>query len=384
MFGLEMLDVAIGIIFVYLLMSLICSAFNEIIEAWFKKRATYLEWGIRGLLNDPSGKGLVTALYNHPLIYGLFEGIYNPDNLRDRKGKTNLPSYIPARNFALALMDTVLHPPGGPDISDASTTISIESLRSAINTVENEKVKQALRTFVDGANNDINKVQESIEAWYNSLTDRVSGWYKRYTQVYILIFGLLVVIILNADTIAIVRSLALDPVLRNSVITAAQQYLKDNPAPPSAAASGTPSASSPKTACERDANSPECRLERNLSEVKKLGLPIGWNWEDPRTRPRGFWLWIIKAFGWLLTAFAISLGAPFWFDLLNKFMVIRSTVKPREKSPEEASEDRQPSRSRLPQGTREREPQALGAESAAPESFQAHAWAQGNPQEGIV
>jgi hypothetical protein len=35
------------------------------------------------------------------------------------------------------------------------------------------------------------------------------------------------------------------------------------------------------------------------------------------------------------------MGAPFWFDLLNKVMVIRSTVKPHEKSPEEASEDRQ-------------------------------------------
>jgi hypothetical protein len=35
------------------------------------------------------------------------------------------------------------------------------------------------------------------------------------------------------------------------------------------------------------------------------------------------------------------MGAPFWFDLLNKIMVVRSTVKPKEKSPEEASEDRQ-------------------------------------------
>jgi hypothetical protein len=48
--------------------------------------------------------------------------------------------------------------------------------------------------------------------------------------------------------------------------------------------------------------------------------------------------------GWLLTAGAISLGAPFWFDLLNKFMVIRSTVKPHEKSLEEGSEDRQQGR----------------------------------------
>jgi hypothetical protein len=47
------------------------------------------------------------------------------------------------------------------------------------------------------------------------------------------------------------------------------------------------------------------------------------------------------AAGWLLTALAATLGAPFWFDVLNRLMVIRSTVKPHEKSPEEASEDRQ-------------------------------------------
>jgi hypothetical protein len=35
----------------------------------------------------------------------------------------------------------------------------------------------------------------------------------------------------------------------------------------------------------------------------------------------------------------ISLGAPFWFDMLNKFIVVRSTVKPKEKSPEDPSKD---------------------------------------------
>jgi hypothetical protein len=50
-------------------------------------------------------------------------------------------------------------------------------------------------------------------------------------------------------------------------------------------------------------------------------------------------LWFIKLAGLLLTGLAISQGAPFWFDILNKFMVIRSTVKPREKSHEEKSKD---------------------------------------------
>lgn len=49
-------------------------------------------------------------------------------------------------------------------------------------------------------------------------------------------------------------------------------------------------------------------------------------------------MWL-HGLGWLITAAAISLGAPFWFDTLNRFMIVRSTIKPKEKSPEEGSKD---------------------------------------------
>ena len=52
MFGSGILEVAIGIIFIYLLVSLLCSAVREGIEAWTKTRAAYLEYGIRELLHD--------------------------------------------------------------------------------------------------------------------------------------------------------------------------------------------------------------------------------------------------------------------------------------------------------------------------------------------
>jgi len=61
--------------------------------------------------------------------------------------------------------------------------------------------------------------------------------------------------------------------------------------------------------------------------------------------------------GWFLTALAISLGAPFWFDVLDKFMVIRGTVKPQEKSP--------------------------GAARAGA-AIHEHGWAHGNPREGVL
>jgi len=80
-------------------------------------------------------------------------------------------------------------------------------------------------------------------------------------------------------------------------------------------------------------NTPECNLAKNLCQLKSLGLPIGWSMSPvPKLDPS-------QVLGWLLTAIAVSLGAPFWFDLLNKFIVIRGTVKPKEKSPEEKSKD---------------------------------------------
>src|SRR5206468_11397190 len=94
MFGSAILDTAIGLIFVFLVLSLVVSAANELLAALFKWRANNLFLGIRQLLQDPSVTGLVTRFYEHPLIDGL-----------SSKGKK--PSYIPSRTFALALLDIV-------------------------------------------------------------------------------------------------------------------------------------------------------------------------------------------------------------------------------------------------------------------------------------
>src|ERR1041384_7900481 len=86
LFGSTLLEVAIGLVFVSLLLSLLCSAFNELINAVLKLRAKDLEKGIRRLLSDPE---LAASFFDHPLVKPLYE---------DRK-----PSYIPARTFSLAL-----------------------------------------------------------------------------------------------------------------------------------------------------------------------------------------------------------------------------------------------------------------------------------------
>lgn len=440
MFDSEILDVVIGMVFIFLLLSLICSAVNEIIEAKLKNRAGDLERGIKELLNDQSGTGLTAKIYQHPLISSLYRGNYvGGEDAKKAKSsdQPDLPSYIPARNFALALMDIILPPQqasvdgarqasrsGAAGATTASATPSagtatavphsVQSLRNAIDTSPvlkgNDKVRVALLALVDAAGDDAAKARQNIEAWFNSSMDRVSGWYKRRSQAIVLVLGFLITVAVNADAIAIATSLSHDKAMRESLVVAAQQYAVANPTPPptaspstspaaspsptpspkpsptaspattptttpsvrpsqttgasvapsgspSPAASASPTASaspngSPSAqvaaackkdekspvclACAKDENTPECRVAKNLNQLQGLGLPLGW---DERTTPRDFPGFLLKLLGWLLTAAAISLGAPFWFDLLNKFIVIRSTVKPREKSHEEQSKD---------------------------------------------
>src|SRR5262245_60312442 len=109
MFGSQVLEVALGLVIMYLLLSLIASSIREGLESWMKTRASDLERGIRELLVDKDGKGLTHQIYSHPLINGLFKGQHDPQATASQRMPRggNLPSYIPSSNFAVALMDIV-------------------------------------------------------------------------------------------------------------------------------------------------------------------------------------------------------------------------------------------------------------------------------------
>jgi len=165
--------------------------------------------------------------------------------------------------------------------------------------------------------------------------DRASGWYKKRTQYSLLSIGLFVAVCLNVDTINIARALYLDPGVRQATVAEATGYLK------SVNGSTTPSscttAGSTGDAQLSQLRDKLCSLQRSVKEVSSAEsatlLPVGWKGGLSSDQ---LFRWEAIA-GWILTAIALSLGAPFWFDLLNKFMVIRSTIKPQEKSPIEKS-----------------------------------------------
>jgi hypothetical protein len=345
-FGSSTLDVAIGLAFLYLLLSLLCTAINELIESFLRKRAKDLEWGIHAMLarNDD----LLAKFYKHPLISSLFDGTYQ------HRGH-NLPAYIPSRNFALALLDLVL--PAGTNKSGAARATAappptappvvvnvpaaappapaspdktlVAALREAAGTAAvPEELRRTLLALIDAAGDDMNKVRENLEQWFNGTMDRVTGWYRRRIQWISGGVGVALAIALNADTFAIADSLSRDQTLRTSVTTAAEAYVKAHP----------PAPAEPKDTQLKD-------VTQQVNAVREFGWPLGWDRDDPRTIPRNdnvcraIGAWALKVLGWILTAAAISLGAPFWFDTLNRIIMVRSSVKPAE-SPVDGAADK--------------------------------------------
>jgi hypothetical protein len=311
MFGSDILEVSIGIVFVFVLVSTICSAVREAIEALLKTRASYLEFGIRQLLRDGKGQGLAKAFFEHPLISSLFAGEYRPGGERRRwwRGR-NLPSYIPSRSFALALMDVL----------NTSNTAQIA----------NPKVRRVVELAIDSAHGNLDQARQNVEAWYDSAMDRVSGWYKRSTQWIIFAIALVIAIGANVDTLGIADYLYRHDGVRTALVNIV----------------------------EANADAAPDSASQALQQLEDLHLPIGWTSKPQKAAARtGSWDRFRPWIGWLMTAFAAMLGAPFWFDVLNKIMVIRSTVKPHEKSGEEGSEDR-----------KAQPPAASGSAAAAMES----------------
>ena len=339
MFNSTTLEVAIGMAFIYLLLSLFCTAFNEAIAGVFGSRAKNLEKGIQSLFTDglmslggEDGKGgvapmitLTEAIYDHGLVQSLYRSTASEQarGLLSRLG-TNLPSYIPSRTFSSALLD-VLFPQTTATVG--GNPANLAGMLNELAKLPDSKAKQAICTLVKQAGGDMAATRQAIEAWFDDGMDRAAGWYKRKTQYVLFAIGLVIAVGLNVDSIAIGRTLWISPALRSYSVAAAEQYAR------------TQGAITP-------------RASDDLSALEALSLPIGWNparypWMDTRTEgsvssqqfSRSRLLVVLT--GWFLTAIAMTLGAPFWFDLLNQIMVIRSTIKPQEKSNPEASKDPQ-------------------------------------------
>lgn len=402
MFGSQILGVATGLVLVYIVFALILTSSREILEAHFKTRSKTLLQGLEEIFGGPGATNRVAQFYEHPLVAALYRG----ESFSSAKSARDLPSYIPARNFSSAILS--LYRKANEAVSDVAALR--EDVATALQQVPQDRAAKALLQAIDAADGELDRVQKELEAWYDSVMDRVSGWYKRHTQNVLFISALVISVALNVNSVTIAQALYVDDALQERTIALASQLQASQAAQAVAAGTAAAKDAKPKSQPKREAGasklagadansarpaeatpvsgqirdqqsatgSPEGKASTPCghssdaaafntcvsewdSLLRSSGLPIGWN-ELGRARAMRFigcpsfeqCSWATNAgavfaslygillllVGYVATAAALTLGAPFWFDVLNKIMVIRSTVKPREKSQEEGSEDR--------------------------------------------
>jgi len=272
MFSNIALDVFIGLIFIFLLYSLLATIVQELIATKFAFRAKVLEKAIIRMLEDGKStfgtsiqerigafvhlfgrpnllknKSIAPWFYVHPLIKYLGE-----DNTYSK------PAYLSAQNFSKVIID-LLKGFGKMDTNETQTindSINNETIYklpidaaadsrnpavraiihqqggTLINASERVKVNTDTALFLKSlwleSTADVERFKVKLENWFDDTMERCSGWYKRYTQTVLFIVGLLMAVSFNVDTIAIHRVLAKDDQAREQIVRMAvskqQQY----------------------------------------------------------------------------------------------------------------------------------------------------------------
>ncbi|MGD0780733.1 MAG: hypothetical protein ABR954_08175 [Dehalococcoidales bacterium] len=317
MFGSNILEVAIGLVMVYLVMSMICSGVTEWIARLFALRARTLKDGIYTLINDD--KGLKEKIIRHPLFRALSAKTAKKhwwDNIKIGKTwqlftKTEYgPSEIPPSAFSQIVIDTLIK---DKNVLNKGNQQVVKSLGDSIESLP-DKTKGVFSPFLSAAKTAsttpdgvIKGFQTYLENWFDNSMKRVTGWYKRKTQVIVLCLALLICFGMNVDTVGIANSLYRDPALRSVVVAAAET-----------------------TVNESVSNNSNLPTYAQLSEdMSGIDLHLSWNTENnPNQKPDNLWGWFAKVFGILITVFALTMGAPFWFDLLKKLLSLRTGSKP--------------------------------------------------------
>lgn len=294
MFNSRVLEVAIGLIFCFGAVSLIVSSVNEAIASMLKLRGRTLLKGIGQILNTGDNDNLLLALYNHAAI--------NPHTYGDAKTVKELghmPSYIDSKNFAVALTDILQNSHPGQDLAEA------------IGKLPDGQVKAELNRMYSRANGAIEQFEGQLEQWFNNGMDRLSGSYKRKSQVFTVAIAFCVAALFNIDFFHLFSSLWSNPTLaqgitadsgKNANTLALQMSLLAPPKLP-----GT------SDAANKDAASDAIPHAANA-------LPVGWTDARIAQFRSG---WYIMLAGWVVTALTALFGAPFWFDLLQRAVNLR-------------------------------------------------------------
>ena len=272
MFDHPIIDVGFGLIFFYVVLSLVASAVQEWIASLFALRSKNLRKGVQNLIGDAYAK----RVYDHPLV----------KNLSKEK---KLPSYIAPETLSAVLLEVIAKENSGRSY----VTHTADEAKALVGNIsQDHPLRDILVALIDDGEEAATALKERLAGWFDEGMSRVAGWYKRQAKVMIFVIAGSVTLATNASSIHMAEEFWRNDALRTQIAAQAQV----------AAQTGEASG-----------------LE--AGNLKRLeSFPIGWS-----AFPNGILDWLKTVLGWIITTAAISLGAPFWFDLLGKVANLRGS-----------------------------------------------------------
>lgn len=414
MFNTAIVEVAIGLIFIFSLLAILVTQINTFFANILKLRSKELRNGLDQLVKD---ERLRAEMLAHPLINmvdksaqvrpqgdALRVSAQTAEDINTGKLPLNNITYIAPGTFVEALISLLFVRSGGNIFERVRDTITLlpdrtkrielyqllqhleldpseermRTLEAAISTVPNNADLRALVSRLKGVlevldyrTNELSRLLNGVaqidnqafreavgvilataknlddarlklENWFNDGMNRASNLYKRNLQLMSLAVALVLAIALNIDTLHLAQSLWQDPDLRRTVVATARRLDPEMVNPTTESEAAAPNDTGEDVTLD-DLEADVDDIGTTVQKLLELQLPIGWEYTvvtqeminlaqeiglpDPRTNTRNLWnllqgdlgLIIQKILGILATTIAAAQGAPFWFDLLNRF-----------------------------------------------------------------
>ena len=317
MFDNSIFDVVIGLLFVFFVGSLAVSGMNEAVRKALNTRSKVLWASLQHILRDPDevdeqaeqrGRvvvgntpvrgaepevpGLPSRIYNHPIIAQLDTA---------RAGARSRLAHIPADDFARAFID-ILSP-------DKPNNKIWEGLEDGIDELPGP-LKSQFKLLYEEAGEDLLTFRKSVEAWFDTAMTGVSAWYKNRTRWAMLLYGAIVAVGLNISAIHVTAELHENEIVRDAVVQLAETQATQQ-------------------ALDR-CDDRDC-IESEIEKLVDTGLPVLWRDCEPgdgytSCAFQDGWTTIGTLVGWLITAAALSMGASFWFTLLQRVFRLRAAA----------------------------------------------------------
>ena len=337
MSGFPILDLILGMVFVYFMLSLITSAAVEMMMSTFQLRAKVLRQWLCAIFNkemqqsDGEAVRLGQAIMDHCATTVL-----------SKKGSAT--SYIDATNFSAALLERISFNPAQPDDVPATLADVIRVLKAAMATDGKPMLSTELRrtfiSFAQEATADFNAEAQSglselqrfkakVERWYDTNMDRLEGSLKkRYLRPLTFWIGTIVVLALNADSVSLAHYLYSNPDARAKIVAQAATVAGDtdyNSRMPALEATNSGRDSADARQAIEDLRAKQQNLTKTIVKLNEV-VPLGWTDADAIAFKTADGKTLLnKAIGLLATILALILGAPFWFNLINKIVNLKSS-----------------------------------------------------------